>query len=235
MWQRMLSPKWYTHMWACNSHPQDGTTVGDDIVWEISSGVATNFAFSGALVVGGLEFATTAPGGWRSALTANGSNSIAGAANFWDTAKEPGMIVSMATDSNVIGGLDFDHTNKHAAFGFKLTDDPNPATDDDEAIWGHSPPGEDHVPWRHYTSVAGVDYTSEWGIPTVAWTPYHMAILLDANRRPHYYFNSQFVGRGPALRDLTTLVPMMSQESLGPLNSTDMFANQVFLCQRWEG
>jgi hypothetical protein len=222
--QRMMSRDWFAYLWQGGTFPQDATGAGDDTVWQT---VDTLIRFGWERP--GLGFATAGTGADEANLEATAATSMAGAANFWNTANEPGLIVRMSSDTDELGGQNI--RNKNEVFGFKLTADGDPDVDDDQATWTNSP-GDDPVPWRTRTSVAGRDESREWGTAIDYITPYELAVLLDEGRRPHYFFNGDFVHRGPALRALNTIIPVVGEEETAAA-SVDMFVQQIFVCQRW--
>lgn len=231
--QRHYSLDWYSYFWQCNSLPQDLTGPGDDPVWVTADNpVSFGFGLSDNTAVAGLGYATPIAGNFQASLRATGAQSISGTSSFWDPAREPGLIVGLATDSNIIGGLDFDLTNRFLAVGFKTTDDPEVTADPVQAMWYSDPDGVS-VPWSYVVEPGGPP--TRTGNPPTTTTNYELAVLFDRSRRPHFYFDGGLVAIGQPIAEGLHIQPTVALRSKNPPgNSTDIFVHHLFTCRRWE-
>jgi hypothetical protein len=126
------------------------------------------------------------------------------ATTVWDTSKKPSIETTIETDSSV--------ADMTIWFGFKLTNTPVIATDNDQVFFRYQDT-QNSGRWSFEYSVAGTDYS--YAVPTsvvaavAASTRYRLRIEIDGNRRPMGFINDRpiFGGQFNALTSLTTLKP----------------------------
>lgn len=122
----------------------------------------------------------------------------------WNTAKSPSF------DALCISGAAVTAVQYWA--GFKLTNTPTLATDDDQIFFSYSS-ATNSGQWQLNWSIANVDYT--YNIPTdivaavAASTIYRLRIEIDASRQAMGFINDRAVMpvKTGALTSLTTLIP----------------------------
>lgn len=87
--------------------------------------------------------------------------------------------------------------------GFKLTNTPVVATDDDQAYFRYA--AADGAYWQCVVSNAGTDATYTTDVPVVASTAYNLAIEIDANGTVHFFVNDVEVWTSTVTKAKTTI------------------------------
>lgn len=108
--------------------------------------------------------------------------------------------------------------NVRLVAGFKLTNTPTLATDDDQVYIGFDTGSSvTATRFRRVHSVAGTDFDvaeSTGGFTVAAATDYRLSIDLDANRVPTFFINGRQIGIGSALTNSCGLMPVIGLQAL---------------------
>jgi hypothetical protein len=105
--------------------------------------------------------------------------------------------------------------------GFKLTNTPVTATDDDQCFFRFIA-GTNSGKWQVIDSNTGTDNAQDSGVTVAASTVYKLKLIVDGARVPRYFINDAFVKKGSALKADVDLIPY-----IGLLSDTSATAKAV--------
>ena len=103
--------------------------------------------------------------------------------------------------------------------------------DDNDRICFHALEGT-HTTWQCVVNIGGTDHLGDSGVPFIASTVYHLAILFDSQRRPHFSINGNKVYTGPRCVADTALLPFVGLEA-GSAAAKDMHVRSIACARNW--
>lgn len=227
---RAVSRDWITHDYKGDLDINEGTLpgLGENPIWDVVLGADgdanLNIANGGAL-----RLDTEATDADQVVLSTDQATSIFGTANFWDTDLESGFYATVRLDT-AANSLH----NVRIFMGLKVTSTDVLVTDADQAMWHMDANAlTTPQPWSTVTSNNGQDVIRLYSNAEES-TVVGLGVLLDRSRRPHYFFNGNWVGTGAALRSLTTLEPFIGVASRGQAEQKILDIRNMWICQRYE-
>jgi len=202
--ERLLSYRYYTHRENWNQLPglnadlASGTEAVREPVsnnWEILGTNATS-ALATFAAGGGLTMTTAGADGDQMILATHlDTKQTALTQANWNSAR------SMLCSFVLVAGASV--ANAKIWAGWKLTNTPVTATDDDQAFFRY----EDDVnsgKWQAITSIGGVDTATDTGVAGAASTPVRFTIEFNAERKASLWFNETEIIQSAAMTSLTT-------------------------------
>lgn len=210
--ERMTNQKYYTILERFEQKPSiaaDYTLTTETLHemfnqrWIVTGTNATGSLASFA-TKGGLTLTTAAADGDNTSIVAHTTALYTAVKTRWDTDSQLLFSLPLVTGASVVDTIIY--------AGWKLTNDPTTATDNDQAFFrfeggATTVDGAGSVnsgKWQAVYSIGGTDTATDTGITVAASTLYRLKIVLDSARIPYFYINDALVATGTALTDLAT-------------------------------
>ena len=126
------------------------------------------------------------------------TNQSAWKSTLWVTDSSPSFGAKIVTGASI--------ASTSIWSGFKLTNTPVTATDDDQAFF-RLDDATNGGRWQAVYSIAGVDVAYDTGVSSAASTAYSLEISIDAARVPKFFINGDHVCTGTPLITAKNFIP----------------------------
>lgn len=159
---------------------------------------------------------TFSTGGGVTLTTAGAANDQGILSVHLDTNQTQWSVIDFSTDDEIALGTKI-KTGASVAdttlwFGWKLTNTPVVATDNDQAFFRYET-STNSGKWQAVYSASGTDYTIDTGVSVAAATEYKLEIVVDEDRVPRFFINNELVATGTALTTGVDLLPYVGVQA----------------------
>jgi hypothetical protein len=175
-----------------------------------TNAVSTDSSYA---VDGGITIASHGADNDQAAIQPHSATAQSGWAQAqWNSDRSPVFSARFKTGASI--------TNCIIGVGFKLAPTAGATTltgttDTDQAFLRYQD-GVTSGDWVAWDSNNNTDTTTDTGVAVAVSTGYHIVIVIDSSRVPHYYINGNLVANGAALKAAVTgLVPFVAVQASG--------------------
>lgn len=168
--------------------------------WEVlgTNAVSADCAFADG---GGLTISSHGAATDSTILTPHLNSAVSAfAAAKWNTEDEITFETTIVTDTLI--------ADETIWAGFKLTNTPVTATDNDQVMFRFKDDASSGV-WQCIDSNNNTDNVQASTVTVAASTVYNLKIVVDGSRIPRYFINGAFAKKGSALKADTDLIPYL--------------------------